>query len=114
MLPIKKNRVLVASDSVRQDGIYKIVRTEGPASLWRGLSPALVMSVPSNVIYFVGYDYLREYIRPFMKEKDNYAPLVAGGFARTVAVTIVSPIELFRTRLQAATGVQDFQCGFHI
>ncbi|ORY96819.1 mitochondrial carrier domain-containing protein [Syncephalastrum racemosum] len=91
------------------DGIYKIVRTEGPASLWRGLSPALVMSVPSNVIYFVGYDYLREYIRPFMKEKDNYAPLVAGGFARTVAVTIVSPIELFRTRLQAATGVQDFQ-----
>jgi hypothetical protein len=52
-------------------------------SLWRGLSPALVMSVPGNIIYFVGYDYLRNAIKDWTMYKDkDYAPLVAGGGAR--------------------------------
>ncbi|KAG0192102.1 hypothetical protein DFQ28_010101 [Apophysomyces sp. BC1034] len=93
-----------------KDGIYKIAKYEGATALWRGLSPALVMSVPGNVIYFVGYDYLRDGVRPYVtSNKKDYAPLVAGGVARTVAVAIISPIELFRTRLQAATGVNDFK-----
>lgn len=68
------------------------------------------MSVPANVIYFVGYDYLRELIQPYtsIDSNNDYSPLVAGAIARTIAVTIISPIELFRTRLQATTGVHDF------
>ncbi|KAI8576870.1 hypothetical protein K450DRAFT_254675 [Umbelopsis ramanniana AG] len=91
------------------DGVTNIIRQEGPTSLWRGLSPALVMSVPGNIIYFVGYDYLRNAIKDWTvyKQKD-YAPLIAGGAARVVAVTAISPIELFRTRLQAAKGVDGF------
>ncbi|CAO3587483.1 unnamed protein product [Absidia cylindrospora] len=94
------------------DGLYKIIRYEGATALWKGLSPALVMSVPANVIYFVGYDYLRDIIRPYTSSainKKDYSPLVAGGVARTIAVAVISPIELFRTRLQAATGVNDFR-----
>ncbi|KAI7898683.1 mitochondrial carrier domain-containing protein [Cokeromyces recurvatus] len=93
------------------DGLYKIMKYEGPMALWKGLSPALVMSVPSNVIYFVGYDYLKDIIQPAMaiSSSTDYSPLVAGAFARTIAVTIISPIELFRTRLQAATAVHDFK-----
>ncbi|CAG8443640.1 11247_t:CDS:2 [Ambispora leptoticha] len=88
------------------DGVIKIVRYEGISSLWRGLSPALVMSVPSTVIYFVGYEYLRDTIwnRWKGKKADTYAPLIAGACARTVAVTVISPIELFRTRLQGPEG----------
>lgn len=86
--------------------MYKIFKYEGVTALWKGLSPALLMSVPANVIYFVGYDYLREMIQPYTSD---YSPLIAGAFARTVAVTIISPIELFRTRLQATTGVHDFK-----
>jgi solute carrier family 25 protein 39/40 len=86
--------------------LYKIFKYEGVTALWKGLSPALLMSVPANVIYFVGYDYLREMIQPYT---NDYSPLIAGAFARTVAVTMISPIELFRTRLQAATGVHDFK-----
>ena len=70
------------------------------------------MSVPANVIYFVGYDYLRDVIRPFTQfNQSDYSPLLAGAVARTIAVTMISPIELFRTRLQAtvSTGVNDFQ-----
>ncbi|KAL9548864.1 hypothetical protein PS6_006389 [Mucor atramentarius] len=93
------------------DGLYKIIKYEGAAALWKGLSPALLMSVPANVIYFVGYDYLRELIQPYTLTNSNsdYSPLVAGAVARTIAVTMISPIELFRTRLQATTGVHDFK-----
>lgn len=101
------------------------------------------MSVPGNIIYFVGYDYLRNAIKDWTvyKQKD-YAPLIAGGAARgkfhsifyhfalcllrnlftqptsqfivVVAVTAISPIELFRTRLQAAKGVDGFACKYSI
>ncbi|KAK9370394.1 mitochondrial carrier domain-containing protein [Lipomyces kononenkoae] len=80
------------------DGFAKIARNEGITALWRGLSPTLVMTIPSNVIYFVGYDYLRQVI-PI--QSSTFAPLVAGGFARMLSTTAVSPFELFRTRLQS-------------
>ncbi|KAI8338507.1 mitochondrial carrier domain-containing protein [Chlamydoabsidia padenii] len=93
------------------DGLYKIIRYEGVPNLWKGLSPALVMSIPANVIYIVGYDHLRDAIRTYttINGKD-YSPLIAGGVARTIGVVVVSPIELFRTRLQATTsGIKEFQ-----
>ncbi|CAO3700467.1 unnamed protein product [Rhizopus stolonifer] len=84
------------------DGVYKILKYEGAKALWKGLSPALIMSVPANVVYFVGYEHLKDMISL------EYAPLIAGAAARTIAVTMISPIELFRTRLQAAVS-HDFK-----
>ena len=87
------------------DGLKKIAKYEGVTSLWRGLSPTLVMSVPGNVIYFTGYDWLRAGQHSPMKGRipDPYAPLAAGAIARAAAATVVSPIEMFRTRLQASS-----------
>ncbi|KAI9701874.1 MAG: hypothetical protein M1836_001218 [Candelina mexicana] len=87
------------------DGLRKIAKYEGLTSLWRGLSPTLVMSVPGNVIYFTGYDWLRTGQHSPMKVliPDAYAPLAAGAIARAAAATVVSPIEMFRTRLQASS-----------
>ena len=87
------------------DGLRKIARNEGLTSLWRGLSPTLVMAIPANVIYFTGYDHLRSGHRsPINKYiPDAYAPLMAGSIARVAAAVVVSPIEMFRTRMQAAT-----------
>ncbi|KAK3064521.1 hypothetical protein LTS18_006457 [Coniosporium uncinatum] len=87
------------------DGLRKIARNEGPQTLWRGLTPTLVMAVPANVIYFAGYDWLRTAKRSplyTMSVSDAYAPLVAGSAARVLAALVVSPIEMFRTRMQAA------------
>ncbi|KAI1761769.1 mitochondrial carrier [Hypoxylon sp. FL1150] len=88
------------------DGMKKIARNEGFSALWRGLSPTLVMAVPANIIYFTGYDWLRSSkSSPVGKiTRDEYAPLVAGATARTIAAAAVGPIELFRTRLQASSG----------
>ncbi|KAF9344427.1 hypothetical protein BGX26_004387, partial [Mortierella sp. AD094] len=83
------------------DGVKKIVRYEGATSLWRGLSPTVAMSIPATVIYFVGYDYLKDVLseKVFVASPENdvflgqsfvyeyratLAPLVAGGFARTI------------------------------
>ncbi|CAG8454900.1 6834_t:CDS:10 [Acaulospora colombiana] len=89
------------------DIAVKIVRNEGITSLWKGLSPALVMSVPTTVIYFVGYDHLRDTLWKNWKWKysESYSPMVAGVLARTLAVTFVSPLELLRTRMQGPEGV---------
>ncbi|KAG1240642.1 hypothetical protein G6F68_017460 [Rhizopus microsporus] len=62
------------------------------------------MSVPANVVYFVGYEHLKDSI-----PSTEYAPLMAGAVARTIAVTMISPIELFRTRLQASVGTEGFR-----
>lgn len=88
------------------DGMRKIAQNEGLSTLWRGLSPTLVMAIPANIIYFTGYDWLRyNPASPITKvTKGDMTPLVAGGFARMLAASAVSPIELFRTRLQASTG----------
>ena len=86
------------------DGLRKIARNEGLSSLWRGLSPTLVMAIPANVIYFTGYDILRSHKRSPVNRliPDAYAPLIAGSVARVAAASVISPIEMFRTRMQAA------------
>ncbi|KAL2011963.1 hypothetical protein VTN00DRAFT_4681 [Thermoascus crustaceus] len=88
------------------DGLRKIARNEGPLTLWRGLSPTLIMAIPANVIYFTGYDWLRSDERSpiYQLFNDTYAPLVAGSVARVAAASVISPIEMFRTRLQATSG----------
>lgn len=88
------------------DGLRKISRNEGFLTLWRGLSPTLMMGIPANIIYFAGYDWLRSDERSPIKQgiPNAYAPFVAGSIARTAAAAATSPIEMFRTRLQATQG----------
>lgn len=88
------------------DGIRKIARNEGVLTLWRGLSPTLMMGIPGNVIYFAGYDWLRTDGNSPLKQliPGTYLPFVAGAAARVAAATVINPIEMFRTRLQATPG----------
>jgi solute carrier family 25 protein 39/40 len=111
MAPLNPANIVCAVDEVERrtinstwDGLRKIAQNEGPRTLWRGLSPTLVMAVPANVIYFAGYDWLRTaQASPFRQAvPDAYIPLVAGATARILAAIAVSPIEMFRTRMQAA------------
>ena len=82
----------------------KIARNEGITTLWRGLSPTLLMAVPGNVIYFAGYDWMRLNNSSPIKTRvsDAYAPLVAGSLARVLAAIAISPVEMLRTRMQAS------------
>lgn len=87
------------------DGLRKIARNEGITTLWRGLSPTLAMTIPANIIYFTAYDWIRHDVKsPISKLSEDRAPLVGGALARIFAAGAVSPVELFRTRMQAASG----------
>lgn len=102
------------------DAFTKIIRYEGASALWRGVGPAMAMSIPSQASYMVGYDYLRQYFfaRPvplllFRDPKTGeltklhkvVVPLLAGSAARAAVVTIFSPIELLRTRMQSVSTI---------
>ncbi|KAG5270894.1 hypothetical protein AALO_G00173490 [Alosa alosa] len=83
------------------DAFLKIIRGEGMTSLWSGLPPTLVMAVPATVIYFTCYDQLCAIMRSRMGERADLAPLLAGAIARVGSATVISPLELIRTKLQS-------------
>jgi len=94
------------------DAFLKISRTEGISSLWSGLSPTLVLALPTTVTYFTMYEQLKVCIdsqRRAMSaqpsiltaETPKWVSLTAGGLARLAAVTLVSPLELVRTKMQS-------------
>nr|XP_002129093.1 solute carrier family 25 member 40-like [Ciona intestinalis] len=78
--------------------MIKIAQNEGISSLWSGLSPTLVMAVPATVVYFTSYDQLKSKLAPIFH---SYAPIMAGAIARGGTVTVISPLELIRTKMQS-------------
>jgi len=87
------------------DALVKIARKEGVTSLWSGLPPTLVMAVPATVCYFTLYDQLNTILlNRFGKATTKEAiliPMTAGAAARIAAATLISPLELIRTKMQA-------------
>ncbi|XP_061101736.1 probable mitochondrial glutathione transporter SLC25A40 [Conger conger] len=83
------------------DAFFSIVRREGIKSLWSGLPPTLVMAVPATVIYFTCYDQLCALLRTRMDRHRELAPLLAGATARVGSTTVISPLELIRTKMQS-------------
>lgn len=88
------------------DAFVKIAKTEGLPSLWSGLSPTLVLAIPATITYFTMYEQLRSWIHKSQggthaSEVAPWVALTAGGLARVVAATIVSPLELVRTKMQS-------------
>lgn len=83
----------------------RIARQEGIRGLWSGLTPALVMAVPSTVVYFTAYDELKRVLEGEGASggpPSAVTPLVAGIVGRTLTATVVSPLELLRTRAMYA------------
>lgn len=85
----------------------KISRYEGVKSLWSGLSPTLVLALPTTVLYFVAYEQFRLRLKEWntkrtgVKDMPLWVPLIAGCSARVLAVTCVNPLELIRTKMQS-------------
>lgn len=85
--------------------LLTIPRVEGIAALWRGLSPALIMAVPSTIAYFTAYDTWRHKLEK-IGLPSSLATLVAGVTARSMTTTLVAPLELIRTRAQVSSSTR--------
>uniref|UniRef100_A0A2K5D0J1 Mitochondrial glutathione transporter SLC25A39 n=1 Tax=Aotus nancymaae TaxID=37293 RepID=A0A2K5D0J1_AOTNA len=83
------------------DAFVKIVRHEGTRTLWSGLPTTLVMTVPATAIYFTAYDQLKAFLCGRALTSDLYVLMVAGMLAHLGTVTVIRPLELMRTKLQA-------------
>ncbi|KAF4689753.1 hypothetical protein FOZ60_001180 [Perkinsus olseni] len=67
----------------------------GWRALWNGTVTSLVYQIPSNWTFFLLYERWRE----------DVPDGVASAAARATAVTLFSPLEFLRTRVQATTGM---------
>ncbi|VDN53773.1 unnamed protein product [Dracunculus medinensis] len=83
-----------------KDAFMKITKNEGIRSLWSGLSPTLVMAVPATVLYFSLYENVLDWIRKSY-EGNFWSPMIAGSAARLASTTVVSPLEMVRTKMQS-------------
>lgn len=92
--------------------MVELARTEGVGTLWSGLPATMVMALPSTVMYFTAYEYLKiqyeyllgQYLRPRnANDMSNalMASFAAGCSARFCSVTAIAPLELMRTKMQA-------------
>ena len=62
--------------------MVSISKQEGIISLWRGLSPTLLLTIPQTAIYFVTYEKLKDgIVRELVSE--SYAPAISGIIARS-------------------------------
>ncbi|CCE61610.1 hypothetical protein TPHA_0A05360 [Tetrapisispora phaffii CBS 4417] len=93
-----KNSVIRYSGTI--EALKKIAQLEGISTLWRGLSITLFMAIPSNIIYFTGYEYMRD-LSPLSQTLPSANPIFCGAFARIIAATTIAPLELIKTRLQS-------------
>eukprot|EP00823_Brevimastigomonas_motovehiculus_P005186 TRINITY_DN3672_c0_g1_i1.p1 TRINITY_DN3672_c0_g1~~TRINITY_DN3672_c0_g1_i1.p1 ORF type:complete len:435 (-),score=77.18 TRINITY_DN3672_c0_g1_i1:216-1520(-) len=85
------------------DALTKIVRNEGFFCLWRGITPALLISIPSTVVYFYLYDTL---LADFRKQHVIAAPMLSGIIGRSITTVLVAPLDLIRTKIQAKSFAQ--------
>lgn len=87
------------------DAMFKISKAEGITSLWSGLIPALLLAVPMTVTYFTAYDQFKGGIKKIkggeVLADQAWVSLSCGALARVWAVTMVSPLELVRTKMQS-------------
>ncbi|CAF1439780.1 unnamed protein product [Adineta steineri] len=92
------NRSIPGQYSGTIDALLKITRSEGIRSLWSGLPPTLIMSLPNTVIYFTAYEQLKCVMGYKRTNLNPIIPGIAGGSARMLAVVVTSPLELIRTK----------------
>lgn len=86
------------------DAFLRIRKVEGYRSLWSGLTPTLVLALPTTVLYLTTYENLKKVFATNIsnpEQKMVYISLLSGALGRTLAVSVVSPLELIRTKMQS-------------
>lgn len=104
--PITVVKVRLQNASVVQStnslSVFNVVRNialeHGPKGFWSGTPMGILMSVPNTVLYMSAYEELKIALPNIIPNVlSGVTPAVAGGLARAVSVTVISPLEMIRT-----------------
>ena len=80
------------------DCCRKMLKLEGPIAFYRSFTTQLVMNVPFQLTYLVGYEYLRKRFNP-ANTYDPATHLKAGAGAGALASAITTPLDVAKTLL---------------
>lgn len=85
------------------DAFVKIVQEEGPAELYRGLTPSVIGVIPYAATNYFAYDTLRKAYKKVFKKEDveNLATLLIGSAAGAISSSATFPLEVARKHMQA-------------
>ncbi|CAL5360770.1 unnamed protein product [Camellia sinensis] len=85
------------------DAFLKIVKEEGPAELYRGLTPSLIGVVPYAATNYFAYDTLRKAYKKVFNEDEigSIATLLIGSAAGAISSSATFPLEVARKHMQA-------------
>lgn len=88
------------------DCVYKVYKTQGILSFWRGNTSNVLRHFPAQAINFA----VKEQIKPLLNCEDSsfirkaISNFVAGGFAGAFSLSLVYPLDFIRTRMAADVG----------
>ncbi|OVA00446.1 Mitochondrial carrier protein [Macleaya cordata] len=118
-LELVKTRLTIQRDVYNNllHAFLKIVQEEGPAELYRGLTPSLIGVVPYAAANYCAYDMLRKAYRKVFKKEEigNIATLLIGSAAGAISSTATFPLEVARKHMQvgALSGRQVYKNMLH-
>jgi solute carrier family 25 phosphate transporter 23/24/25/41 len=99
------------------DAFVKIIKEEGPAELYRGLTPSLIGVIPYSATNYFAYDTLRKAYRKFFKQEKigKIETLLIGSAAGAISSTATFPLEVARKHMQvgALSGRQVYKNVVH-
>eukprot|EP00850_Spirogloea_muscicola_P022556 SM000301S11759 [mRNA] locus=s301:14049:17171:+ [translate_table: standard] len=81
-----------------------ILMQEGPRAFYRGLTPSLLGMIPYAGLDLAAYESLKDFSRHFLAAGDEPGPVIqlaCGTLSGAFGATVVYPLQLVRTRLQA-------------
>ena len=84
------------------DAFLKILIEEGPAELYRGLTPSLIGVIPYAATNYFAYDTLRKAYRKIFKQEKigNIETLLIGSAAGAISSSATFPLEVARKHMQ--------------
>jgi solute carrier family 25 (mitochondrial dicarboxylate transporter), member 10 len=86
------------------DGLIRMIREEGFASLWRGVWPNSMRASLMTASQLASYDSIKRAILAYTSLPDNTLTHFSASFlAGFVATTICSPVDVIKTRIMSAS-----------
>ncbi|TRM67313.1 dicarboxylic acid transporter [Schizophyllum amplum] len=86
------------------DAVWKMLTTEGPSSLARGLGPNVFRAVLMNASQIPAYDFTKSRLLLAGFGDTTGTHVMASGVAGTVATTVCSPADVLKSRIMNASG----------
>ncbi|KAM5360172.1 hypothetical protein ACJZ2D_013933 [Fusarium nematophilum] len=92
------------------DGIWRIIRSEGFGSLFRGVGANSSRAALMTSSQLASYDMVKGYcLRRLSMDDDTRTHILASMMAGAIATTVCSPVDVVKTRMMNSTGAESIQ-----